>query len=72
MIEIFRQKHMVSNVILAFLDHLKPKNFFDSQRWPTQERPSPFSKSLNTPLLRLYNSDLYYFFLFNLHRQHYY
>ena len=33
LIEIFRQKLIVSNVILAFLDHLKPKNFFVDQPW---------------------------------------
>ena len=32
-IEIFCQKLRVSNVILAFLDHLKPKLFFVSQPW---------------------------------------
>ena len=34
--EIFCRKLTVSNVILAFLDHLKPKVFFvDQLRWPT-------------------------------------
>ena len=32
-IEIFRQKLMVSNIILALLDHLKPKIFFVGQPW---------------------------------------
>ena len=37
LIEIFCQKLIVSNVILAFLDHLKPKIFFFGQPWcPTQ------------------------------------
>ena len=37
LIEIFCQKPIVSNFILAFLDHLKPKMFFVSQPWwPTQ------------------------------------
>ena len=31
--EIFRQKHIVSNVILTFLDHLKPKILFVDQPW---------------------------------------
>ena len=31
--EIFSQKFIVSNVILALLDHLKPKIFFVSQSW---------------------------------------
>ena len=36
LIEIFRQKLIVSSIILAFLDHLKPKIFFVSQPcWPT-------------------------------------
>ena len=29
----FRQKFIVSKVILAFLDHLKPKIFFVCQPW---------------------------------------
>ena len=33
LIEIFCQKPIVSNVILAFLDHLKPKIFFIGQSW---------------------------------------
>ena len=31
--EIFSQKFIVSNIILALLDHLKPKIFFVSQPW---------------------------------------
>ena len=31
--EIFCQKLIVSNIILAFLDHLKPKIFFSGQPW---------------------------------------
>ena len=31
--EIFSQKLIVSNVILALLDHLKPKIFFVGQPW---------------------------------------
>ena len=42
LIEIFRQKYIVSNVILAFLDHLKPKIFFvDQPWWPIQSTPLP-------------------------------
>ena len=33
LIEIFRQKLLVSNVTLAFLDHLKSKIFFLGQPW---------------------------------------
>ena len=33
LIEIFCQKVIVSDVILAFLDHLKPKIFFVGQPW---------------------------------------
>ena len=33
LIKIFRQKLIVSNVILAFLDDLKPKIFFVGQPW---------------------------------------
>ena len=32
-IEIFRQVLIVSDIILAFLDHLKPKIFFVGQPW---------------------------------------
>ena len=32
-IEIFCQKVIVSDVILAFLDYLKPKIFFVGQPW---------------------------------------
>ena len=36
LIEIFRQKLIVSDVILAFLDHLKPKIFpVGRPWWPT-------------------------------------
>ena len=38
LVEIFCQKRMVSDVISAFLDNLKPKMFFIGQPWwPTQE-----------------------------------
>ena len=33
LIEIFCQKLVVSNVVLAFLDYLKPKTFFVDQPW---------------------------------------
>ena len=33
LLEIFCQKLIVSNVTLAFLDHLKPKVFFAGQPW---------------------------------------
>ena len=33
LIEMFRQKLIVSIVILAFLDYLKPKIFFVGQQW---------------------------------------
>ena len=33
LIEIFRQKRIVSDIILAFLDHLKPKIFLVGQPW---------------------------------------
>ena len=48
LIKIFRQQVIVSNVILAFLDHLKLKIFFaDQPWWPTDLL---FSKSLDPPL----------------------
>ena len=38
--EIFRQKFIISNLILAFLDHPKPKIFFLGQLWwPTERVP---------------------------------
>ena len=41
LIEILCQKLIVSNVILAFLDHLKPKIFFVGQPWwPTKSATS--------------------------------
>ena len=50
LIEIFCQKLKVSNVILAFLDHLKPKIFFVGQPVTDIER-HPFSKSPDLPLI---------------------
>ena len=44
------QTVIVSNVVLAFLDNLKPKIFFVGQTVANNER-HPFSKSLNPPLL---------------------
>ena len=44
------QTIIVSNVILAFLDNLKPNIFFVGQTVANNER-HPFSKSLNPPLL---------------------
>ena len=42
LIEMFRQKLVVSNVILAFLDHLKLKIFFVSQSWWPTLSATPF------------------------------
>ena len=47
-IEIFCQKLIVSNVILVFLDHLKPKIFFVAM--VANMQCYPFSKSLDPPL----------------------
>ena len=41
-IEMFRQKLVVSNVILTFLDHLKLKIFFVSQSWWPTLSATPF------------------------------
>ena len=50
--EIFRQKRVVFNVILAFLNYVKPKVFFAGQPWsPTYN--APFSESLDLPLFTL-------------------
>ena len=47
LIKIFRQKLLVSSVILAFLDHLKLKFFFLGHSVANIECPPPlFSKSL--------------------------
>ena len=51
LIEILRQKFIVSNVILAFLDHLKPKIFFFSANHDGRHRAPPLSKSLDLPLI---------------------
>ena len=42
LIEMFRQKLVVSNVIWAFLDHLKLKIFFVSQSWWPTLSATPF------------------------------
>ena len=42
LIEMFRQKLVVSNVILTFLDHLKLKIFFVSQSWWPTLSATPF------------------------------
>ena len=47
-IQIFCQKLIVSNVILAFLDHLKPKIFFVGQPWWPRERAF-FKRSGSAP-----------------------
>ena len=52
LIEIFCQRLVDSNVILAFLDHLKPKSFFVGQQVADTER-QPFSKSLDPPLIMM-------------------
>ena len=52
LIEIFRQKLIVSNIILAFIDHLKTKIFFvDQSWWPTQSAPL-FKISGSAPVLK--------------------
>ena len=54
LIEIFCQKLIVSNVILAFLDHLKPKIFFVSQPcWPTKST-TPFQNLWIRRCIKLY------------------
>ena len=59
LIKIFRQQVIVSNVILAFLDHLKLKIFFaDQPWWPTDLL---FSKSLD-PLLTIGSPRAYKFY----------
>ena len=42
LIEIFCQKRIVSNVILAFLDHLRPKIFFVLQPWQAIQNATSF------------------------------
>ena len=42
LMEIFCQKLIVSNVILAFLDHLKPQIFFAGQPWWLTYSATPF------------------------------
>ena len=48
LIEIFYQKRIVSNVILAFLDHLKPKMFF-ADHGGRHVAPPLFKISWSTP-----------------------
>ena len=60
LIEIFRQKRIASKVILAFLDHLKPKIFFvDQPWWPTLSAPSPFQNFWIRPCLLFTISWIY-------------
>ena len=54
LIEIFGQKLMVSNIILAFLDHLKPKIFFDGQPWWPTLSALLFKISGSTPVMLTY------------------
>ena len=42
LIEILCQKLIASIIILAFLDHLKPKIFFVSQAWQPTQSDTPF------------------------------
>ena len=65
--EIIRQK-IVSNIILAFLDHLKPRIFFVDQSWWSTESALFFKKSLDAPLECLYllSLNLLPWFLFLL------
>ena len=42
LIKILSQKLIVSNVILTFLDHLKPKIFFVDQPWWPSYSATPF------------------------------
>ena len=42
LMEMFCQKLIVSNVILAILDHLKPKIFFVGQPWWPTQSATPF------------------------------
>ena len=51
LIEIFCQKLIVSNVILAFLDHLKPNIFFVGKPWWPTESVSLFSNVWIRPLI---------------------
>ena len=51
LIEIICQKRIVSNVILAFLDHLKPKTFFIGQPWWPTYRATLFQNLWIRPWL---------------------
>ena len=53
LMEMFCQKLIVSNVILAILDHLKPNIFFVGQPWLVDIECHPFSKSLYPTLSRI-------------------
>ena len=51
LIEMICQKLIVSNVILVFLDHLKPKIFFVNQQWWTTWSATPFQNLSIRPWL---------------------
>ena len=52
LIEIFCPKLIVSNVISAFLDHLKPKIFFAGQPWGRHRAPPLLKISGSAPVRR--------------------
>ena len=54
LIEIFCKKPIVSNVILAFLDHLKPKTFFVGQPWSPTYSAIPFQNLWIHPSVSLF------------------
>ena len=57
LIDIFCQKLIVSNVISALLDHVKPKNLSPTN-YGDRYRAPPFSKSLHPPLFLIHSGSL--------------
>ena len=57
LIEIFCQKLIVSNVILAFLGHLKPKSFFVGQPWRPTLSATPFQNLWIRPWIGTENEN---------------
>ena len=59
LIEILRQKFIVSNVILAFLDHLKPKIFFFQLTMMADIERPPFQNLWICPLLNPFSFSIW-------------
>ena len=62
LIEIFCQKLLVFSVILAFLNHLKPKSFFVGQPWWPTQSALPFQNLwIRACMFSIFNSFVFFF-----------